>query len=55
MIQRSRMSAFPDVFPQNVVNAKSGRNMVMEKSRNGHGKVMEKYFFKSVGTLSKGF
>ena len=27
------------------------REAVMEKSRNGQGKVMEKYFVKSVGTL----
>ena len=32
-------------------NAKSVREMVMEKSRNSYGKVMEKYFVMSVGTL----
>ena len=43
---------FP-IFPQNAANSKSGREMVIENQEisKGHGKVMEKYFVKSVGTL----
>ena len=38
-------------FPRNVANSKSGREMFMDNKKNGHGKVMERYFVKSVGTL----
>ena len=42
-------------FPQNVASSKSGRKMPdgHGKSRNGHGKVMDKYSVKSVGALIK--
>ena len=41
-----RMSTFSEVFQCDVANAKSIREMVMEKS------CMDKYFVKSVGSLN---
>ena len=41
---------FP-IFSAKCSEFKIGERNVHGKSRNGHGKVMEKYFVKSVGTL----